>query len=606
MPTSPLPQGLRADEAAALLATHGPNSLPPPAPVRWWTRVLRQLRSSLIYILLFALVFDLFVWWHEGGDGWPFESIAIGAILLFNTAMGVWQEYRSEDALARLRELSAPHVWVVRDGALHHLDVSLVVPGDVVRVEGGDRIPADGTVLSAHGLLVDESLLTGESVPVEHGVEGDEVFAGTLAVRGSGFLTITRTGSASAMGRIASLLGSVAADRTPLERRLEHFGRRIARYVMALAVVLTVFGVGIDGVDRLSEALLFAVAVAVAAVPEGMPAVLTLTLALGTERMTTRKAVIRRLAAVEALGSVTVIATDKTGTLTENTMTVHDLQTTDRERALVAMVVAADAEPDTDAGDPLELGLYVYAALAGVDVAAVRAARPRVSARPFDAAWRYMQVTVEEDGQPVSYLKGAAEALLPRCDLTADEAASWHDAVEAAATAGYRTLAFAWAPEATEEHLRWLGVALLWDPPRAEVPGAVAAAHAAGVRVLMITGDHPATAAAIAASIGITGPTPSGPGGPARVLTGADLDAMSPDELADAVAEVNVFARVSPEHKLALVDALKARNEIVAMTGDGVNDAPALKRADVGVAMGQRGSEVSREVADVVLLDDNF
>ena len=302
-----------------------------------------------------------------------------------------------------------------------------VVPGDRLRVEAGDRIPADGVLAGEQAVQLDESILTGESVPVERGA-GEDVFSGTLAVRGLGWIDVTRTGPDSAMGRIATMLGSVEADRTPLERRMEQFGHRIARWIALLAVVLTVAGVGVEGIDRFDEALLFAVAVAVAAVPEGLPAVLTLTLALGTERMSKRQAVVRRLSAVEALGSVTVVATDKTGTLTENTMTVDRIDSPDVDRALRAMVLAADAEPDGGTGDPLEIALYAYAAGNGVDPIGTRAGAVRQSVRPFDSAWRFMRVTVLEHDRPVAYLKGAAEVLLERSTLDEAERAQWRDA----------------------------------------------------------------------------------------------------------------------------------------------------------------------------------
>ncbi len=594
--TPSTPGGLTSARAQALLETHGPNALPPAKPVPWWARVARQLQSSIIYILLFALAFDLVVWFSEGTDEWPFESLAIATILAFNTVMGVWQEYRAEDALKRLQDLAAPRVRVLRDGHLTEIDAAHLVPGDLVRVEAGDRIPADGVLTGEQGLQVDESLLTGESVPVERAI-GDEALSGTLAVRGLAWLEITRTGPDSAMGRIATMLASVEAERSPLERRMEHFGHRIARWIAVLAVVLTIGGIGVEGIDHFDEALLFAVAVAVAAVPEGLPAVLTLTLALGTERMSVRKAVIRRLSAVEALGSVTVIATDKTGTLTENTMTVRNLDSPDPARAFRAMVLAADAEPDGRTGDPLEIGLYRYAEANGYDPLTMRMEFTRQAARPFDSVWRFMRVSVTEQGKTVAYLKGAAEVLLDRSTLDAAAKQDWHERIETAAAEGYRILGFAWSPDNREEDLTWLGAAWLWDPPRPEVPAAIAAAHDAGIRVLMITGDHPATALAIAGQLGIPAE---------RALTGDDLDDLDDAQRSEAVTDVSVFARVSPEHKLALVDSLKAQGEIVAMTGDGVNDAPALKRSDVGVAMGQRGSDVSREVADLVLLDDNF
>ena len=593
---TPHDSGLTSGQAAALLISHGANELPASQPTPWWQRVLRQLRSPIIYILLFALAFDILVWVLEDSDGWPFESIAIIVILAFNTVMGVWQEYRAEGALAHLKELAAPHAWVRRDGNLMQVPASMLVPGDLLRVEAGNRILADGTLTSSAGLLVDESMLTGESVPVTRET-GQEIFAGTLAVRGLSWISVTKTGPSSAMGRIAGLLSSVTIEPTPLERRLNHFGHMIARWVAAFAVVLMVVGVGIEGVQHFNEALLFAVAVAVAAVPEGLPAVLTLTLALGTTRMASRKAVVRRLAAVETLGSVTVVATDKTGTLTENTMAVQALETTDRERALLAMVLAADAEVDGASGDPLEIGLYDYAKSQGVDPAETRQKYPRLSVHPFDSALKFMQVTVVEKGLPVSYLKGAAEVLLERTQLTEDERATWQQKIEATAAKGYRVLGLAWAEGETDTDIEWLGTVSLWDPPRPEVAKAIEDTQNAGIRVIMITGDHPATAQAIASSIGIISD---------KVITGKQLDQLNNIELAAQVKHVDVFARVSPENKLALVEALKANGETVAMTGDGVNDAPALKRADVGVAMGQRGSDVSREVADLVLLDDNF
>jgi len=590
------PAGLSSIQVAELLAKHGANVLPEPRPAPLWERVLRQLKSPIIYILLFALAFDALVWAYEGAQDWPFESIAILLILGFNTIMGVWQEYRAEDALAQLKKLSAPNAWVRRDGHLVQIPASELVPGDLTRVEAGNRILADGELVGDAGLLIDESMLTGESVPVER-AQGQEIFSGTLAVRGLSWMRVGKTGSESAMGRIAGMLSGLEIEPTPLERRLTHFGHRVARWIAALAVVLVVVGVGIEGVGHIDEALLFAVAVAVAAVPEGLPAVLTLTLALGTTRMASRKAVVRRLSAVETLGSVTVIATDKTGTLTENSMAVQAVDVVDRQRALLVMALAAEAETDGASGDPLEIGLYEYARQNGIDPATIRESYPRQSVLPFDSALKYMRVTVLDDGLPVSYLKGATEVLLERSRLTSDERAGWQEKIEAAAGQGYRVLGLAWANGETDNDIEWLGTVSLWDPPRKEVAAAISATQKAGIRVMMITGDHPATARAIAGSIGISSDT---------VMTGDQLDRLSATELAARAQDTSVFARVSPAHKLALVEALKANGETVAMTGDGVNDAPALKRADVGVAMGQRGSDVSREVADLVLLDDNF
>ena len=588
--------GLSSTEAAARLQQAGPNALPEPAPDPVWRKFLRQFANPLIYILLFALAFDLGVWFYEETHAWPVEALAIGVILLLNALLGLFQERRSEAALARLKALSGAQAWVLRDGQFTRLPTTDLVPGDVVRLEAGDRVPADGTLVDAHGVMVDESLLTGESVPVDR-TDDAEVLSGTLIVRGRAHLTVTRTGSGSAMGRLAAMLGDIRTLKTPLERRVDRLGRQIARWVLALALVLGLLGVLAEGLDHAAEIIIFAVALAVAAVPEGLPAVLTVALALGVERMARRRAVVRRLSAVEALGSVTVVATDKTGTLTENRMDVKALDAGDLRRALSAIVLANDADPGTGAGDPLDLGLLRHAATQGVNVARLRHDHPMVSDRPFDSAWKFARVTVREDGRLASYLKGAPEVILPRCVLSDAERESWNEKAEAYAREGFRVLALAWADDEREERLVLIGVALFWDPPRAEVPDAVSAARSAGIRVVMITGDHPATALAIAHKVGISG---------VRVLTGEDLDDFGGDALAEALREVNVFARVRPEQKLQIVEGLQSQGGIVAMTGDGVNDAPALKRSDVGVAMGQRGSDVSREVADLVLLDDNF
>ncbi len=588
--------GLTTAEAAARLSRFGPNALPERPPDPLWRRFLHQFASPLIYILLFALAFDLGLWLYEGAHAWPIEASAIGLILLLNAALGLYQEYRSEAALARLKALAGAQAWVLRDGHFVHLPTEALVPGDRLRLEAGDRVPADGTLAGARGAMLDESILTGESVPVDKG-DQDEAYSGTLLVRGKTHLDVTQTGPKSAMGRLATMLGDIEAGKTPLERRVDQLGHQIARWVLILAAALGVLGVLAEGLERAPEMIIFAVALAVAAVPEGLPAVLTVALALGVERMARQRAVVRRLSAVEALGSVTVIATDKTGTLTESRMDVRALESPDEPRALAAIVLANDANLDVGAGDPLDLGLLRYASDRGVDVAQLRQAHPLVGERPFDSAWKFARVTVREHGEPVSYLKGAPEVLLGRCVLSPDDRDAWARKTEDYAREGFRVLAIAWAPGESEDQLTLLGLALFWDPPRPEVRDAVAVARAAGIRVIMITGDHPATAAAVARQIGIPGE---------RVLSGEELAALPARDLASALASVNVFARVRPEQKLQLVEVLQGEGEIVAMTGDGVNDAPALKRSDVGVAMGQRGSDVSREVADLVLLDDNF
>ena len=589
-------KGLSTAEAQALLRTHGPNLLPEKKSVTLLQRFLNQFRSALIYVLIFALAVDLTVWVVEGAAGIPLESIAIGLILVLNAGLGVYQESKAETALARLNALAESYVWVLRDGQMVHLPSARLVPGDVVRLEAGDRLPADGNLIEAQGAMIDESVLTGESVPVEKAV-GDEAFSGTLLTRGKTYVQVTRTGVASAAGKLAELIGKIKPSPTPLERRLSAFGNQVARWVLILAVVVAIAGTLIEGISRAGHVLLFAVALAVAAVPEGLPAVLTLTLALGVERMAKQKAVVRRLSAVEALGSVTVIATDKTGTLTENRMYVKDVDTPHTKRALRAMALANDAETSIGAGDPLELALIDYVEKQDLAVESLRNAHPRKSVLPFDSAHKFMRVTVAEDGDLVSYLKGAPEVIIARSRLGEADRQSWEEKATGYATEGFRLLALAWRQGEGDVDVDFLGLVLLWDPPRAEVPEAIKSAREAGIRVVMITGDHPATALAVASEVGI----PLG-----RVVTGVDLKTFSTSELTRAVKEANVFARVAPEDKLKLVEALTASGEIVAVTGDGVNDAPALKRSDVGVAMGRRGSDVSREVADLVLLDDNF
>ncbi len=578
------------------LERYGRNTLPDKAGTPLWVRFFRQFRSPLIYILLFALAVDLVIWVIEGSSGIPVESVAIGLILIINSGLGVHQESKAEAALARLKALAAPLVWVMRDGSLIHLPGTDLVPGDLIRIEAGDRVPADGILLEAQGVSVDESMLTGESVPVDKSEQG-EVFSGTLFVRGKSYEEITRTGEQSAMGKLAVMIGGIEAGKTPLERRLDVFGKQIAYGVLILGVFLVVAGLYIEGLERIGHVLLFAVALAVAAVPEGLPAVLTLTLSLGVERMAKRKAVVRRLSAVEALGSVTVIATDKTGTLTENKMFVKDIDSSETKTALRAMILANDAELDAGVGDPLEIALLEYAKSHGVDICVENERALRVSMLPFDSKHKYMRVTVREDGRPMSYLKGAPEVIIGRSSLSDDERSNWEEKAEGYAREGFRILGLGWREGEGDTELHFGGLILLWDPPRAEVPEAIRLAQRSGIRVVMITGDHPATALAIASEVGIP---------PSRVLTGYDVESFTPEALREAVRTTNVFARVAPEHKLRLVEALQANKEVVAVTGDGVNDAPALKRSDVGIAMGERGSDVSREVADLVLLDDNF
>lgn len=495
-------RGLSAAEAAARLAKDGPNALPETRPTPLWLRFLGQFRSPLIYVLLGALAVDLTIWVVEGALGVPVEAIAIGLILLLNSGLGVYQENKAEAALAHLQTLAAAMVWVLRDGKLVRVASTELVAGDVTRVEAGDRVPADGALIDGLGVMVDESVLTGESVPVDK-PPGAECSSGTLFVRGKGYLQISRTGEASAMGRLATMIGGIVAGKTPLERRLEVFGRQIAWAILALGIALTLGGVVVEGLGRIGHVFLFSVALAVAAIPEGLPAVLTLALARGVERMAKRKAIVRRLSAVEALGSVTVIATDKTGTLTENRMQVEGLDSPDVPCLLNAMVLANDAELATRAGDPLELALLDYAAKQAIEPHLLNRDCPRESGTPFDSAYKFMRVTVVEEARQVSYLKGAPEVVIARSGLSDPERRLWEEKAEQHAARGYRVLGFGCRDGEGDDELRFLGFALLWDPPRAEVPAAIEHAQSAGIRVVMITGDHPATALAVARSVGL-------------------------------------------------------------------------------------------------------
>jgi Ca2+-transporting ATPase len=559
-------------------------------------RLLSQFSSALSLLLLGAALFDSGLWMAHGAHGFPLEPVAILAILGFNAVLGVVQEYRSEEALGALRMLAQPFAWVQRDGAFARVVTQELVSDDLVRLEAGDRVPADGAIIEQSSLAIDESVLTGESVAVDKS-EGERVASGTLVVRGIALVRITATGTKSAMGRLAGELSKIETSKTPLERRIDAFGRQIAWSAGGLVVALVGLGLLSEGIGRAGAVVTFAIAFAVAIVPEGMPAMVTLTLALGVERMARRKAVVRRLAAVEALGSITVIATDKTGTLTENRARVAAVFSSNERALIEASALANDAAVDGDVGDPLDVALVAYAKERGVDVAALRSLHDRISSRPFDAGWRYARVTFQAPAGIVSYIKGAFEVLLARSTLSEAERARWRAINDREAALGRRVIAVGRASGEREDELELLGLISTWDPPRAGVAAAIASVRGAGVRVLMLTGDHPATASAIAEQVGLLSP---------RVVTGESLRGLSIEARARELAAADVVARATAEDKLTIVRALQHRGEVVAMTGDGVNDTPALKRADIGIAMGRRGSDVAREVSDLVLLDDDF
>jgi Ca2+-transporting ATPase len=666
-------RGLTSAEALARLAQYGRNELPAAPPVPRWRRFLAQLQSPLVLLLLAAAAVSLGVWWYEGGGHAPYEALAILAIVVANAALGFMQEERAERALASLKRMTAATALVVRDGERASVPAAEIVPGDLLAIEEGATIPADARVLQSVSLQTAEGALTGESTPVEKHADAiaadcslpdraNMVFSGTTATSGRGLAVVTATGADAEIGRIAGLLAVTESPPTPLQRQLARVGKALGAVVIAIAIVVgaTILALEQDfTAAALVAVLLYAIALAVAAVPEGLAAVTTVVLSLGTQRMAKRNAVVRTLAAVETLGSATVICTDKTGTLTKNEMTVRALTTASgaveltgtgyapagelrpagqtlgagalgaeaRSALTVACLCnnAAVTEREgrwTVVGDPTEGALKVAAMKAPLDPARLETRFERVGEIPFSAERKLMS-TVHADrengGRIVLMTKGAPDVLLARCThervgegervLTPGRRAEIQAAVDRLAGDALRTLGLAVrelpAGGATpsraedERNLVWLGVAGMIDPPRPETADAVRTAHEAGVRVVMITGDHPATASAIAAELGIA---PRGE----RAVLGSDLARMSDAELAATAARTQVYARVSPEHKLAIVRALHAGGQVVAMTGDGVNDAPALKAADIGIAMGITGTDVAKEAADIVLADDNF
>ena len=667
-------RGLAQAEAEARLARHGRNELAAEKPVPAWKRLLAQFQGPLTLLLIVATAVSLLVWTIERESPLPYEALTILAVLVLNAGLGYVQEGRAEQALQALRQLSAVHAEVLRDGERRRVPAASLVPGDILLLEEGSTVPADARVFEAVALQTVEAALTGESTPVTKDVApipmevglGDRtnmVLSGTLVSYGRGRAVVTATGAHTEIGAVAGLLSRMPAEETPLQRELAHVGRLLGRIVVAIALVVAVTIVLVQQVrtvPALVSVLLLAVALAVAAVPEGLTAITTIVLSLGTERMARRRVIIRKLSAVQALGSATVICSDKTGTLTKNEMTVRvaitaggrtdftgtgyepegELRRAGRpledpaeragvERLLRAAVLASNATlSERDGrwevlGDPTEGALVVAARKAGVVAEDLAARFRRVGEIPFSSERKLMstaQTDTDRGGRTVLVSKGAPDILLARCTheragkedrpLTAERRQAILGAVEGLAAEALRTLGVAFRvlehAEAQpgldvelERELVWLGLVGMIDPPRPEAQRAVQEAREAGIRTIMITGDHPATAAAIAVELGIV---PVG----ARALAGPELSAMDADDLERAVREVSVYARVSPEHKLRIVEALQKQGEVVAMTGDGVNDAPALKRADIGVAMGISGTDVSKGAADMVLADDNF
>jgi magnesium-transporting ATPase (P-type) len=637
--------GLSSAQASERRSVYGPNALPAAAGRSALRRFLTQFNNVLIYFLLVAAVAASLL-------GHVVDAVVIVAVVVVNAVVGFIQEGRAEQALEAIRKMIAPDAAVLRDGSRTRIAVRDLVPGDVVLVEAGDRVPADLRLLRARRLLIDEALLTGESLAAEKDGEpvaadtplGDRrgmAFSGTLVASGQGAGVVVETGLRTQIGQISNLLQTVEPLSTPLLRQIDTFAKRFTWVVLLGAAALFAFAVLVRGFDWV-EALIAVVALSVGIVPEGLPAVITITLAIGVRRMAARNAVIRKLPAVETLGATSVICTDKTGTLTRNEMIARRIVTggeevlasgagyapegelTCRETGAPAALAAAevlrcgvlcnDAELARAegqwrvSGDPMEGALLALAMKAGVDPGVVRAEWPRLDEIPFDAAHRFMATLhAGPTGEAMVFLKGAAEALLERAAGPID-AEPWHRRIAAAGAEGERVLAFgmkrlASAPERLDfgdvaDGLELLGIVGFIDPPRPEAKLAISQCRSAGIAVKMITGDHAATAAAIARQLEIADDP--------EVATGAEVEALSDAELQQVVDRVAVFARTGPEHKLRIVRALQANGQIVAMTGDGVNDAPSLKQADVGTAMGIKGTEAAKEAAEMVLLDDNF
>jgi P-type Ca2+ transporter type 2C len=560
--------GLTAVEAQRRLTEQGRNEIIRQPDTPHWRILLRQFNSPLVWLLLAACVVSAVL--RERAD-----AIAIVAIVLLNGVIGFSQERRAERAIDALGALTAPRARVRRDGRAASIPAADVVVGDLLLLAPGDLVPADARLIEAHAFAVNEAMLTGESEPVDK-VADAPVFMGTAVLGGAGTAVVTATGMRTELGRIAHLLATAGETVTPLQQRLARVGQLLL--YICLVVVAVVAGAGLARGGSAIDVLLAAVSLAVAAVPEGLPAIVTIALAVGVQRMAARHVLIRRLPSVETLGCATVICTDKTGTLTTGVMTVREMWGPEPERLLFAAAACTDAEwRDGGAsaiGDPTELAILAAAASHSIRRELIEAYQPRVRVSPFDPLRRRMSV---ERADGVLYVKGAADAVLPLCVRVDDEALR---ASAAMAARGLRVLAVATGHTHEESALDFVGLIGIADPPRPEAIAAVAAARAAGIRTVMITGDHPLTAAAIARELGILGPR---------------------DNPADVV-----HARATPEQKLAIVRGWKTRGAIVAMTGDGVNDAPALREAHIGIAMGRTGTEVTREAADMILADDNF
>ena len=636
--------GLSGAEAASRLASVGPNKLDEEEKTPMWKRFFEQMADPMVIMLLVAAAISVITGFIQGEPEWADAAIILSVVIL-NSVLGVVQEAKSEQALEALQEMSAAQSKVIRDGKMSHMPSSELVPGDVVLLEAGDSVPADCRVLESASMKIEEAALTGESVPVEKhadaialAAEADDVplgdrknmcYMGSTVVYGRGRAVVVGTGMNTEMGKIATALTQAKKELTPLQMKLNELSGILTKLVLAICVIIFAvdivrhFGELGSNPAMMLDTFMVAVSLAVAAIPEGLVAVVTIVLSMGVTKMSKRQAIIRKMTAVETLGCTQIICSDKTGTLTQNKMTVvkHELAASE-EKFLAGMALCCDAKWDEEkgeaVGEPTECALVNDAAKAGMQGLDVE--HPRVGEAPFDSGRKMMSVVVEEaDGTFEQYTKGGPDVVLSRCThvydngeivpMTDERREQILAANKSMADQALRVLALSsrtytekpsdFSPEALEHDLVFCGLSGMIDPVRPEVTAAIAEAKEAGIRAVMITGDHIDTAVAIAKDLGIVTDA-------SQAITGAELDKISDEDFKTRVTEISVYARVQPEHKARIVDAWKSLGNIVAMTGDGVNDAPSIKRADIGVGMGITGTDVTKNVADMVLADDNF
>src|SRR3989344_4725078 len=644
-------KGLTNSEAAERLKQYGFNEIKEGKRVSPFEIFINQFKSVVIWILIFAVIISVIIGYTKSGElGFAEEytdAIIIAVIVVLIAVLGFVQEYKAEKAIEALKKLASLKATVIRDGQKNDIDAKELVPGDILLLETGDKVPADARLIEVFNLQTQEAALTGESNPVKKHTDplqdkialGDMknmVFSGTIVVSGRARALVAKTGMQTEIGKIAAMIEKVEQEPTPLQKQMDNLGRWIGKIVVAVAVIIFIVEIIFQD-EPVMEVLILAVAVAVAAIPEGLPAVVTIALAIGTKRMLKRNALVRRLPSVETLGSTTVICTDKTGTLTANEMTVKKIFVNGKiidvtgvgyeakgqflyrgkpagfeEVEMLLLIGAlnnnADLKGDSLIGDPTEGALIVSAAKAGLIKENLDVEFPRVDEIEFTSERKMMTTMHKHHGEKLSYVKGAPEVVLSKCSyiringeqkkLTEGMTEEILEANRQFANEALRVLGFAYksiiAEKDPEKGLVFAGLQAMMDPAREEVKVAVEKCRKAGIKVIMITGDHEITAKAVAREIGLTG----------KAMTGQQLDGI--DNLEDIVEDISVFARVNPEHKIKIVDALKKKGHVVAMTGDGVNDAPALKRADIGIAMGITGTDVAKEASSMILTDDNF